>query len=139
MNDTAAKGSMLIQIKSVTSKFATCYLTDGVDKITTVEVLETVLVQVMSIGSVIEIHRRGILNPVLVTSVLWNIQCTCNDGLRRTYAVLFLVEHERGNGLTGIGTVAGLTVNMNGSSANTELVLSARDGTRRRRHLIVVM
>ena len=51
-----------------------------------------------------------------------------------TYTVSFLVEHEWGNGVAGVGMVTGLTANTNGSLANTELVLGARDSTGRRRH-----
>ena len=46
----------------------------------------------------------------------------------------FLVEHERCNGPTSVGAVAGLTANSNGSMANAVLVLGAGDSTRRRRH-----
>ena len=56
-----------------------------------------------------------------------------------TYTVSFLIEHEGSNGLTGVGMSTGLTTNMNGSSADAELVLSARDSTRRGRHLIGVV
>ena len=56
-----------------------------------------------------------------------------------TYMVPFLVKHKRGNGPTGVGTVAGLTMDTNGGSADTELILSAGGSARRRRHLVVVM
>ena len=46
----------------------------------------------------------------------------------------FLVKHEGSNSTTGIGVSTGLTANTNSSTADTELVLSAGDSTRRRRH-----
>ena len=45
----------------------------------------------------------------------------------KTYVVLFLVKHERGNSLAGVGAVADLTMDMDGSMANAvELPLSRR-------------
>ena len=53
---------------------------------------------------------------------------------RRTYTVLFLVEHEWGDGPTGIGAITGLTADMDSSTANAGVVDGAGDGMRRRRH-----
>ena len=51
-----------------------------------------------------------------------------------THSVLLLVEHEGSNGPTGVSTITGLTMNMDGSTANAVLVLGAGDSARRRRH-----
>ena len=48
--------------------------------------------------------------------------------------VFLFIEHEGGDGPTGIGVVAGLTTDSNSGVPNAELVLGARDGTRRGRH-----
>ena len=46
------------------------HLTDGMDKVVTVEIFETVLIRVVCIGTTVEVMGRGIFNPVLVTSIL---------------------------------------------------------------------
>ena len=45
-----------------------------------------------------------------------------------TYTIPFLIEHERGNGTTSIGAVAGLATDSNSSMADAELVLGACQG-----------
>ena len=57
-----------------------------------------------------------------------------NNKHRRTYAVFLLIEHERSNGLTGIGTITGLTTNADGGMTNAKMVNGAGDGARRGRH-----
>ena len=47
-----------------------CHLTNGMDKITAVEVLKPILVQVVSIRMTIEVMSRGVFYTVLVTSIL---------------------------------------------------------------------
>ena len=54
------------------------------------------------------------------------------QGGQRTYMVFLLIVHERSDCLTSIGTVPGLTADMNGGTANAKVVNGARDGTRRR-------
>ena len=51
-----------------------CHLTNGVDEITTVEVFETVLIWIVCIGMVVEVMSQGILNPILIMSILWSHQ-----------------------------------------------------------------
>ena len=63
---------MLIRVQVMTGQLATCHTTNGVDKILTVEVFKPVLVWVVGVGVMVEIMSRGILDTVLVTSILWN-------------------------------------------------------------------
>ena len=56
-----------------------------------------------------------------------------------TYTVFLLVVHKWSNGPTSVGAVTGLTTDTNSGTTNTEVVDSARDSTRRRRHCMVVM
>ena len=44
--------------------------TDGMDKVSTIEVVEPILVRVMGIGAMVKIMSRGVLHSILVTSVL---------------------------------------------------------------------
>ena len=48
--------------------------------------------------------------------------------------IFLLIEHKRSYGPTGIGTITGLTVDMNSGTANAEMVNSTGDGARRRGH-----
>ena len=50
------------------------------------------------------------------------------------YSVPFLIKHEGSDGVAGVGTVAGLTMNLDGSTSDTELILGAGNGMRRGRH-----
>ena len=76
MDNATTKGGTLIGIKTVTSKFAMSDAADHMNEVPSVEVFEPVLIQVMSVGAAVKIHRRRVLDPVLVTSVLCNIQYT---------------------------------------------------------------
>ena len=67
----------------------------------------------------------------------FSIQATTDE--ERTYTVLLFIEHERSNGTTGVGAVTGLTLDTNGSTTNTKLVLGTGDSMRRGRHCIGVM
>ena len=53
---------------------------------------------------------------------------------RETYTILLLVVHKRSNGLTSVGAVTGLTMDLNSGAANAEMIDSAGDSTRRGRH-----
>ena len=65
---------MLVGIKLVTCQLTMGHTTDGMDKVPTVKIFEPVLVRVMSVGPTMEIGRRRVLNPVLITSILQNNQ-----------------------------------------------------------------
>ena len=59
-----------------------------------------------------------------------------NDNGKGTYLMCFFVEHERGNGPTGVGAGPSLSTNADGSMANAELVDGSRDSMKRGRHLV---
>ena len=56
-----------------------------------------------------------------------------------TYSVLFFVEHKGSDGPTLIGAVSSLSTNADGSTANAQMVDSARNSTGRGRHCVEVM
>ena len=88
----------------------------------------------MGVGAAVKVIRWRILPTLLVTSVLWNIQYTCNDGLKGTYTVTFFIEHEGGDGPPGVGAVAGLTADSDSSAAPAVLILGSGDGASGHRH-----
>ena len=69
-DDAMMECSVLIRVKVMMGKLVMGHLTDGVDEVMTVEILEPVLVRIMSVGMVIEVHCRRISDAILVTSVL---------------------------------------------------------------------
>ena len=77
MDDTATKSGPLIRIQMMTHQLATCHPTNGMDKITTVQVFEPVLIGIMGVGLTVEFVGRGVFNPILVTSVLREYISTC--------------------------------------------------------------
>ena len=62
--------SALIGVEMMTSEFATGHATNGMDKVVVIEILEPILVQIMSVGMVIEVHRWRIFPTLLITGVL---------------------------------------------------------------------
>ena len=69
-DNTAAECGMLIRIKMVTSQLTTSYPTDSMDEIPMIEIFEPILVWVVGIGSTIEVMGRGILDTILIASIL---------------------------------------------------------------------
>ena len=59
---------------------------------------------------------------------------TSNHVLERTHSVFLFIEHEGGDGPTGIGTGTGLALDMDSSAAPAILILSSRDGVSRHWH-----
>ena len=59
-----------VWIKVVMSELTTSHPTDGMDEIATIKVFEPVLIRVVCVGMAVEIHCRGVLSAVLVTSIL---------------------------------------------------------------------
>ena len=49
------------------------------DEILTIEVFEPVLIGIVGVGTMVKLMSRGVLDPVLVTSILGRCQNTCND------------------------------------------------------------
>ena len=88
----------------------------------------------MGVGIMVEFMSRWIFNTVLVTSVLGKaLEHMLEWGLE-TNLILLLIEHERSNGPTLIGTGSSLSTNTNSGTANAEMVGRARDGMKGRRH-----
>ena len=110
------------------------HLTNSMDKVATVQVLKPILIRVMSVQATVEVVRRGVLDPVLITSILRGRQDTWSDEGRRTYSVFFFIKYEGGDDLTSIGVRPSLSMNADGSTANAEVVDSAGNGVRRGRH-----
>ena len=48
--------------------------------------------------------------------------------------VLFLIEHKRGNGPTSVGAGPSLSMNMDGGTANAEVIDGSWDSVGRGRH-----
>ena len=116
------------------SQLVACHSTDSVDEILMVQVFEPILVRIVHVGTTVELMSRGILNPILVTSILGEYQDMCNNEGPGTYSVLLFIEHKGSNSPTLIGTGSSLSMNMDGSMANAEMVGSTRDGAEGRRH-----
>ena len=95
---------------------------------------EPVMIQVVSVGVTIKVVRRGVLDTVLITSILQGYQNMWNSEDKGTHLILLFIEHKRGNSLTSVGMGSSLPTNADSSTADAEVVNSARNGTRRRRH-----
>ena len=118
----------------MTAELTARHATDGVDEVPTEQILKPVLVRVMCIGTTVEVVGRGIFTAFFITSVLRRVQYTCNDKLRKTYTIPFLVKHEGGDGPTSVGADSGLSTDMDSGTAPAILILGTRDSVRRRRH-----
>ena len=70
MDNATMKGGALVGIKMVASEFATSHATNGVDKVAVVKVFEPILIQIVSVGATVEVHRWRILPTLLITGVL---------------------------------------------------------------------
>ena len=128
------EGGTLIWVEVVTREFTASHTTDGMDEVTAVEILKPVLVRIVGVGAMVKVHCRRVLPSLLVTSVLWNIQYTCNNEQDRTYTVTFLIEHKWGNGPTSVSAGASLTPNTDSGAAPAVLVLSTGDSASRHWH-----
>ena len=69
-NNATAEGGALVGIKVVTTELATSDPANRVDEVGPVQILEAVLVGIVSIGATIEIVSRRILPTLLITSIL---------------------------------------------------------------------
>ena len=70
MDNTTAEGGTLVGIKLVMSQLAMSHPTDGMDKVPTVEIFETILIRVVGVGPTMEVGSRRVFDPVLITSIL---------------------------------------------------------------------
>ena len=55
MNNTTMKRSTLVGVQTVTSQFAACHPTNSVDEIAMVQILESVLIGIVSVGTTVEV------------------------------------------------------------------------------------
>ena len=133
-DDTPTEGSALVWIKVMAMKLATSHTADGMNEVGPVQIFEPVLVQIMSVGTTVEVVRRRILAALLITCILRPNQYTCNEELKRTYAVTFLVKHEGSDGPPSVSTVPCLTTNPNGGTTPSVLVLGPGNRASRHRH-----
>ena len=69
-DDTPTEGSTLVWIEVMAVKLATSHTADRMDEIGPVEILEPVLVWIVSVGTTVEIVRRRILAALLITCIL---------------------------------------------------------------------
>ena len=125
---------MLVGIKVVMAQLTVSHATDGVDKVATEEILKPILVRVVSVRMTIELVRWRIGLTLFITSVLRSVQYPCNKGLRKTYTIALLVEHEGSDSPPGVGTKAGLATDTDSGAALAKLILCSRNGTSGHRH-----
>ena len=79
-NPTAERGA-LVRVEMVTSELTAGHATDGMNKVTTKQIFEPVLIRVVGVGTTIEVIRRRVFTTLLVTCILQSSQHTCNDEL----------------------------------------------------------
>ena len=128
------EGSVLVWVQTMTSQLATHYPTNGMNEILTVEVFKTILVRIMHVGMPVELMGGRVFNPILIMSILEKALGHIEQWGQGTYSVFLLVKHKRGNGLTLIGVGPGLSINVDGSTANAKVVSGTRDSMERGRH-----
>ena len=90
----------------------------------------------MSIGTMIEVMSRGVLHSILIAGILKQEGVkTCVTTRKGTYSVLLLIVHEGCDSMTLIGMMANLTMDMDGSMANTKMVGGTQNSVEGGRHL----
>ena len=57
--------------------------TDGMNEIATVEILESILIGIMHVGTTIELVSGWVFHPILITSILGWHQDMCNNEDKR--------------------------------------------------------
>ena len=95
------------------------------------------MIQVMSVGPAVKVMSGGILNPILITSILEDVS-TRGMMKARDLQILLLIVHEGGNGPTLIGMGPSLSTKADYGTANAEVIDGTGNGAERRRHLIGV-
>ena len=73
MDYATAECGALIGIETMTSQLTTCHPTDGVDEVTTEQIFELILIRVMGVGLTIKVVSQGILDPVFVMGILYEV------------------------------------------------------------------
>ena len=69
-NYAAAEGSALVRVEVMAAKFATSHTANGVDEIGAEEILESVLIRIVGVGTAIELVRRRVFPTLFVTCIL---------------------------------------------------------------------
>ena len=72
-DNTTTKGGTLVGVEMMAREFATSHTANRMDKVAVIQILKSVLVRVVRVGTTIEIHGRRILPTFLVT---------CNNELK---------------------------------------------------------
>ena len=78
-----AEQSVLVRVQSMMSQFVTCHPTNGMNEVTTIQIVKPILVQIVHIGMTVEIMGGGILHTILVTSILESYQDAWNVDTKR--------------------------------------------------------
>ena len=133
-DDTPTKSGTLIRVEVMAAKLAAGHTADSMDEVGPVEIFKPVLVRIVSVGLTVKVVRRRILAALLITCILRPNQYTCNEELKRTYAVTFFIKHEGSNGPPSVSTVPCLTTNPDSSTTPSVLVLGPGDGASGHRH-----
>ena len=111
-------------------QLVTCHTAQGVDEVPMIQIMELILIWVMSVGSVVEVMSRGVLHSILIASILKGVRTRLLTR-NRTYLVFLFIIHEGSNSVTLFGVLSALTTNTNGSMANLKLVNRAGDDAKR--------
>ena len=53
------------------SQLVVRHSTNGMDEVTLVQVLKPILVQIVGVGTMVEVMSRRIFNSILIMSILW--------------------------------------------------------------------
>ena len=69
-NNTVTEGGTLIRIKTMVGQLAVSHPANGMYEISAIEIFETVLIRIMGVGLTVEVQRQGVLDPVLIMSIL---------------------------------------------------------------------
>ena len=69
-NDASMEGGPLIGIQVMTAELATSHAADRMDEVRAVKVFKPVLVQVVGVGTMIEVVSRRVLPTLFVTCIL---------------------------------------------------------------------
>ena len=70
MDDTVLESGVLIRVQPVMRQLMVCHLTDGMDKVSAIKIVEPVFIGIVHVGLVVEIMSRRVLHTVLIMSIL---------------------------------------------------------------------
>ena len=69
-DDSTTEGSTLVGIKMMAAELMASHPADGMDEVPTEQIFEAVLIQVMSVGTAVELVCRRILPTLFITCIL---------------------------------------------------------------------